>query len=712
MQKPIAHFDHSEKRRPHYLREHVDEMLELINSFQLEFDLYNITNVSAILHDVGKKCVRYQKYVQDPYGKRGSVKHAIGGAYLLAKKKAQVGVRKNFLVEFVANIVAGHHVGLDNHDKLFFDKVLRLPDELTQIEQLAEAEIEKAMVLLDESRLDDVQSMVGNEKFKLYISILVRFVMSGLVDADYLSTEAYFSKEKKELRLYDSPSFVEFQKELDHYIAKEFSKAGASLLNKLKKQVQVEAFEAGRLEGSFFSLHAPTGIGKTIASLNFALEHAKKYNKRRIITALPLTNLTEETSNIYKSIFGENHVIEDHSNTSMSDKDDGSIRLAAENWDRSYVVTTTVQLFESLLSHRPMKLRKLHRLANSIIILDEYHKLPLHVLEPILQHLDVLQKHFNVTVLLMSATPFPLLESQKITEMNLQAKSIEITDYGRLFEAIPSRVKYEWKEQELSINDLAERLASETAVLTIVNTRKEAQTLHKFLINRNHQFEAVYYLTTTMCGAHREQMIKEIRNKRNPNNPRNIAVISTSILEAGIDVSFPSVYRMLAPLDSIIQAAGRCNRYAENELGRVVIFRLKDASPVATFYKAGIEHTFKILQEKGSDRFMEPDSFVTYYRRLFNENNLNKIDLTHKTCLNFKDQSQSFRMIEDDRIAVVCTGFNEFKEEWLHENKTSTWWRKIQPYTVSVSSRSADYEEVNGVRVWRGTYDEVYGILL
>lgn len=708
----IAHLDHHNMREPHYLNEHVEEMIELIRSFQLDFDFYNMAIASAVIHDVGKKSDAFQKYIQNPNAKRGSVKHAVGGAYVLAKKKNDVTIEKNYLMEFVANIVAGHHSGLENHDKNFFDKISKLPDELAQIEQLAVEEVKEVISLLDETPLIEMLHKAGAKKWPLYISMLVRFVMSALVDADYISTEAYFSNMKKEMRIHKPPSFHEFKYALDLYIQKEFSKSDAGLLDQVKKQIQEKAFKAGRENHAFFALHAPTGTGKTIASLCFAIEHAMKYNKKRIITALPLTNLTEEVSDIYRSIFGGDHVIEDHSNATMPDEDEGVLRLAAENWDRSFVVTTTVQLFESLLHHRPMKLRKLHRLANSIIILDEYHKLPLHVLEPVFQCLDILQTYFNVTVLLMSATPFPLLNSRKIIDMNLQNKPVEITDYERIFNDVPRRVKYEWLEQKLSFDDLAEQLRKESSVLTIVNTRKEAQLLHKLLTEKDHHFEAVYYLSTTMCGAHRESVINEIRRMRNQSNPGNIAVISTSILEAGIDVSFPCVYRMLAPLESIVQAAGRCNRYGEIPLGKVVIFQLKEQVFTDRAFRAGIAHALKLLKEKGSAHIMEPESILTYYRRLFTGRNLNEINFTHESCLKFREMSEAFRMIEDDRISVICTKFKGFEEKWLYENKTSAWWRKIQPFTVSVTPGSAEYEEVHGLRIWKGNYDDIYGILL
>lgn len=410
----IAHYDHRKKRKPHYLKDHVKEMIEILKTFNLTFDLYGMTEVSVILHDVGKKSERFQLYVKDPNGKRGSVKHAIAGAFVLSLQNNQLNVQDRFISELIQLIIAGHHVGLENHDKMFFDKFKNLPTELEGIEKLATEELKESLLLLDGSPTLSIAEKVGEERFYFYIATLVRFVMSGLVDADFLNTEAYFSEARERMRLYEAPSIPTFQQSLDSYISNNFNGNGGGILNDLKWQIQREAFELGKNDHSFYLLHAPTGTGKTMAAIQFAINHAKHQNKSRIITVLPLMNLTEEISSIYQDIFGIEHVIEDHSSISFIDEDYAPIRLAAENWDRFFVVSTTIQLFESLFHHQPMKLRKLHRLANSIIILDEYHKLPNHVLEPILQQLDVLQTHFNVTVLLMSATPFPFFESKEI----------------------------------------------------------------------------------------------------------------------------------------------------------------------------------------------------------------------------------------------------------------------------------------------------------
>lgn len=296
--------------------------------------------------------------------------------------------------------------------------------------------------------------------------------------------------------------------------------------------------------------------------------------------------------------------------------------------------------------------------------------------------------------------------------MNLLNQPVEITNYQELFSKVPSRVQYEWEENGLSLEEISKRMAQETAVLTIVNTRKEAQQLHSLLAKEVNDFEEVYYISTTLCGAHRERILKEIKSKRDPDNSRPIAVISTSILEAGIDISFPVVYRMLAPLDSIVQAAGRCNRYNEVNVGRVIIFENAEKVQIDKSFTAGINQTKSLLKEKGVNTFTKPDSFLTYYQRMFSSEELNKFDIRAENCLHFKEISQGFQMIEDNRNSVVCPMVEGFKEKWLIENRSPTWWKKIQPFTISVSSNSKNYQEIEGVKVFKGDYDQTYGIIL
>lgn len=710
----IAHFDHKKIKQPHYLKEHVEGMLRIVNDFDLNFDYYNIIKSAVILHDVGKKSSTFQEYVKSQDKRRGSIQHAIGGAFALSQQTYErLEDETRIISEFIQLIVASHHTGLKNYDKSFFDKLKRdqLPTELQNIDKLAQEEVKEVLSIIDGKHCSKVLKTYGEDKFRIYLSLLVRFAMSALIDADYLDTEAYFSKETAKLRVYKTKDFVYFQERLEQYLSKKFKSIEGNDLYEIRERVQQLACKSGAKNYTFYTLHSPTGTGKTIAALKFALQHAIKYKKRRIITALPLINLTEEISELYKCIFGLDYIVEDHSGITVKDANDKVRRLASENWDRPFVVTTTVQLFESIFHHKPSKLRKIHRLENSIIIIDEYHQLPLHVLKPILQVLDILQTHFNVTVLCISATPFPLLESKKIKKLNLTHKPMEIISDKKIFRKMPSRIDYKFIDKQLSFEELASKLARHSSVLTIVNTRKQAQELFLLFEKSNHSFDSIFHLSTTMCSYHRKKVINKI--KTSLNKEKNIAVISTSIMEVGIDISFPVVYRMLAPLDSIVQAAGRSNRDNKLYKGKVILFKLKNNILYDKYLQAGISQVESLIYNYGMDHFTTEESFINYYKRIFSNCDLNEqnifVDNNH---LNFKDISMDFKMIQDERISVLCTKAPGFNKEWLKDSQSRKWWRKIKQFMVPVPKQSNTYKIVNNIPIWTGEYDEKIGVIL
>ncbi len=712
--RAIAHFDHKNKKEPHLLDEHKEETRTMAKVFASSFDPYFLTETSSILHDAGKKNEPYQIYVQDPNGIRGSVKHSIGGAYALMKQTDALPPIAKALSYFVQHIIAGHHSGLYDFGKELNDKYRSMPKELEYIESLAQQEVEEAIALLKRAPTNKLECLNAlGEEAEIYFATLVRFAMSAMVDADWLSTEAYFSKERAVKREYDAPSLSVFQEVLDEYCQNEFEITTGEL-SEVKKSLQCLARKKGKEKHSFFTLHAPTGSGKTIAALQFALAHAIKHKKRRIITALPLTNLTEELSTLYRKVFGKEHVVEDHSNALIdAGHADSSVRLAAENWDRPFVVSTTVQLFESLFHNKPMKVRKLHRLYGSIIILDEYHKLPLHVLRPILKQLDILQKYFDVTVLMMSATPYALAESRVIEGFTLLTKPLEITDRPAIFEKIPKRVLFKWLQQRETIESITGKIALESTVLTIVNTRKEAQKMFLALKKTKHSFEKIYHLSTTMCSDHRRRTLIAIREDLT--NKRKIAVVSTSVLEAGIDIDFPTVYRMLAPLDAIVQAAGRCNRYGKPEKGIVVIFELENSIKVEMAYEQGITTTKSFLQEKGVDALYDSELFVHYFKRTFSNDrdDLDRYNIKAGKWLSFRIIAREFEIIEDERLVILCTTYRYFDEKLLKKGHSRAWWRKIQPFTVSLSKQEQHkFMQKDDVRILTAGYDDELGVIL
>lgn len=717
----IAHYDHENKKPPHYLSEHVAEMIDYLERFSLPAPIDVLTKISIILHDVGKKSHQFQAYVQSSEGKRGSVKHAVGGAYALYQKaeNSSFSTPVQTIVDFAQLMIAGHHTALKNWEMNMGNLYTNIPEELENIGELSKIEVQAVVDLLGASELKELSSLfeAKDQEIFIYLATLTRLAMSALVDTDWLSAEKYFTGKLSEKRIYEAPSFHTFRNKLQAFYKNEKFPASTEQLNTLKMTIQQKAERMGKEQHSFFTLHAPTGTGKTMAALKFAVAHAKEHGKRRIITALPLMNLTEEMSGVYRDVFGEAHVIEDHSNayirdTSKRKDEEISIQLAVNNWDRPFIVTTTNQLMESLFSNKPMKLRKLHRLYESVIILDEYHKLPFHVLSPILKQLDILQTYFNVTVVMMSATPFSVVESNEIEKMELKHNPKEIIDWQPVFKQMPKRVVYERLKDKETMQSLAKKIAKESTVLTIVNTRKQAQQLFFSLQEENHSFEQIYHLSTTMCSEHRRRTLKEIQSDLK--DKRKIVVVSTSVLEAGIDISFPIVYRMLAPLDALIQAAGRCNRYGEIEKGRVVIFELENQAIVSDAYEQAIQVTRRILNSNDGE-LGSVDQFIAYFNELLKQDkdDLNKYELTGVNWVKFEEVVSKFKMIEETRVGVICTSYEGFQKKWLDEKPTRAWWKKIQPYTVSLSDNDTKkFKEEKEVRILTVPYDKELGVIL
>lgn len=706
--KWIAHYDQLRPDSPHCLQSHHEAVRAFVRSYAVKFDELGIAEASGLMHDVGKKSEHFQLYVRNPRGRRGSVPHALSGAFALELMKSSLSSERELLVLLVQHLIAGHHRGLHDFDEKLFALDASLRQRYLHIGSRSQEEAALALSLLKDEAIHRYANEFP-ETLPWYLSTLLRFAMSALVDADWLDTERYFSPSRYEMRHYVAPSFTTFHKAFLQYKEEVLFKKIDSL-QPLKIAVQQAAQEAGIQSHSFFTLHAPTGTGKTIASLEFALAHAIKFNKSRIITALPLTHLTEETSSLYRTIFGQDHVIEDHSNLEPTSSY-SPIRHAVERWSGSFVVTTSVKLFQSLFHYRPSRLRKLHRIANSIIIIDEYHKIPLHVLQPILQQLDILQRDFHVTVLFMSATPFPLTTAQSIQSLQLQHQPIEIVDPQLLIKDLPPRISYEWLSEPINDDKLINRICQEVSpTLLIVNTRKEAQRLFLMLKNSSHSFESIYHLSTTMCGEHRHDVLRKI--KEDIVKHKYIAIVSTSVLEAGIDISVPVLYRMVAPLDAIVQAAGRCNRYGKDGVGRVVLFELSNSSSVAPLYEAGIAQTKWLLQEKGVERFTEIESFETYYKRIFKTATLNKYGINADTVMQFETIGKTFRLIEDERITVVCISAPGFNEDDFKATPSIEWWKKVQPFMVDLSPTDSRIQFEDEVPVYKGQYDATIGIPL
>lgn len=452
--------------------------------------------------------------------------------------------------------------------------------------------------------------------------MFVRMVFSSLVDADFLCTEAFMSPDKTAQRpAWPDDILSRMEAALEHHL----TQFGPPLNTVAKERENVRAAceAAASLEPGFFDLTVPTGGGKTLSSLLFALRHARKHGLRRIVYAIPFTSIIEQNADVFRAVFkqlseeiGQDVVLEHHSNL-QPDRENTRNRLSAENWDAPLVVTTNVQLFESLFANRTSSSRKVHRLAKSVLILDEAQALPVGLLSPILSSLRCLTLDYGTSVVLCTATQ-PSLEHRENFAPGIPSASIR--------SIIPDRLALAQNLQRTRVTSLGllensalktRVLAEEQGALVVLNTTKAAREFYESLEPSLPRF----HLSARMCPEHRTAVLTEVRALLNAGAPAFL--VSTQLIEAGVDISFPAVFRAECGLDSLAQAAGRCNRNGElchpdgsPALGRVYPFQhagyeiparlvdLRDASAnaaqVAALYPTdllsvpSIEHFFRL----------------------------------------------------------------------------------------------------------------------
>jgi CRISPR-associated endonuclease/helicase Cas3 len=578
----------------------------------------------------------------------------------------------------------------------------------------------------------------GSRGFALWL----RMLFSCLVDADFLDTEAYMDPHKGTKRG-NWPTLEELHTAFDAYMADKARGAEDTDVNRARAIVLAQSRAKAAEAPGLFSLTVPTGGGKTLSSLAFALEHAKKYEKRRIIYVIPYTSIIEQTADVFRTAFaaaGEDVLIEHHSNAEADPKQENSrSRLATENWDAPVIITTSVQFFESLFAAKTTRCRKLHNICNSIVVLDEAQLLPAEFLQPILDVLNLLSKHYGVTVVLSTATQPALATVNDYLDPKKHINGLDnvreiIADPDALYKAL-ERVHVvlpaEMSKHE-TWEDVASRISTYESVLAIVNTRKDARELHSLLP------KGTLHLSALMCGAHRSAMIADIKQRTKARIPTR--VVSTQLVEAGVDIDFPVVYRAMAGLDSIAQAAGRCNREGKLDHGKVVVFIPPKDPPKGLLLK-GANACKSVLYGHSADP-LERSLFDAYFRKLYYECDLDKkkiradlrMDgkLDNTLAVNFRTAAENFKLIEDgDQVAVVVRYLAPDKEgktveDWirvLRKGKPERWlMRKLQRYIVRIHHRFAmpmlqhgDIEELMPglfVQVADGLYNPEFGLQL
>lgn len=624
----LAHSE-NDARKTHSLRQHLEKTSARAASFAVFLWQIPLLRLAGLLHDFGKYLDDFQKYLAGG-GARGSVPHAKWGAML-----AKCLRRKE-----VSFAVDGHHAGLPDHALWEREHTHMGDQESLKLQGLLKTMLSDAG-LSQESLLSLGKADVPEN---IRVDILIRLIFSGLTDADWLDTEAHFSPEKQQARRAKPLDAAALALKMEARFA--VLHDPGKPINRLRVKARLAALEKAALPTGFFSLNLPTGLGKTLTSFHWALEHAKANGLERIIIVLPYVNIIDQTASQLKAILGEENVLEHHAGYDAESKseEEDTKKLACENWDYPVVVTTSVQFYETLFSNSPFKCRKLHNIAKSVVILDEVQTLNKDLVLPTLDMLSDVQAVMNTSFVFCTAT---MPDFKKRDDFDGIENMIDLVENaGSLFNQT-QRVKFKLLEDlaTLSFEALLKAVNDSVAsTLLVVNTKKLAREIYG-QARLSPGWDKVFHLSTSMCPHHRKAWIEAI-SAAAKDAGQKILVVATQLVEAGVDLDFPCVFRELAPLESIIQAAGRCNREGRlGQLGSVFLFQLKDASYPDDFYKVQAQHAGNLIK-KDVENISSHGFFESYFQqinRLFVDQ---KPVTAQREALNFQTVDNMYRLID------------------------------------------------------------------
>ena len=625
-----------------------------------------LARLAGLFHDLGKYRTEFQEYLKRQRQGGSDTAQAVYGA-----GKA-LFEHESFAAAFA---ISGHHAGLYDAadlDLLVNGEKYQVRDRLIDILNHASEKI-NAFKFKERCPTEDVPET------RLRYEILIRMLFSLLVDADRVNTEESEKRQllgshwkRKSVSICPSDLLQKLQE-------KRIEKSNSSKNDKLKK-LRNDIFEACLSKGAnlpqgFFSLTVPTGGGKTLSSMAFALAHAQQHNLRRVIVVIPYLSIIEQNAKEYREIFGKENVLEHHSSVDVSRFDEDpaqahDIEKAMENWDVPIVVTTSVQFIETLFSASPAQARKLHNIAQSVVIFDEVQTLPTHLLEPLLDVLRELKNRYGLSFVFCSATQPAFKKTTNLKNGFVDDEIIEIAPNPDILYQSLQKVRYtvERFDSPWTWQDLARKMIKHNQVLCILNLRRQA---YELLVAIRHNLEernirdldeSVFHLSSAMCPAHRLDRIEIIKKRLKTGKP--CWVISTQLIEAGVDIDFPAVFRAMGPLDSIVQSAGRCNREGllvdENgrlRLGEVIVFSPQDGGLPQGIYSTAtnIAATHLNITRLATD----PELFKEYFTELYQvtptdyQRRGSHTIQQERAEFNFRKVDAMAKVIKDDSIAVV-----------------------------------------------------------
>lgn len=676
----MEYIAHLNEERTQTLKDHLCGTAELAGRFAGRFGKADWGYACGMLHDIGKYSLAFQDKIKNNSNRQ--VDHSTAGA--------KACFEKGGMYSFMSYCIAGHHSGLPDYGSSSD------PGNAPTLQGRKKKHIEDCDAYKSEIHIPEIKTLPFDPKHSpdpdFSLSVFIRMLYSCLVDADFLDTE-YFMKEGRTQRETGEEPSVLLEK-LKKHVAGWLLNEDTETVNGRRTEILRHCFEWGHKERGIFQLTVPTGGGKTIASLAFALQHAVENQMDRVIYVIPYTSIIEQNAAVFRKILGEQNVLENHYNVDYESTEElKPMQLASENWDKPVVVTTNVQFFESLFANKSSKCRKLHNIANSVIIFDEAQMLPTDYLKPCIAVMEELAANFDSSIVLCTATQ-PALSPFFQRKMPVTELCPRVEEQFRFFE----RVTFQ-NVGTISEDELIEKLQKEEQALCIVNTKKRAQRLYQKM-----KGEGVFHLSTAMYPKHRRRVLDKIR--RLVKDGKRCILISTSLVEAGVDLDFCTVYRQLAGVDSMIQAAGRCNREgkraAQDSFAYLFQFEEKEYVPGQQLQI----DVSKMLLSEGED-ISSLHRIEKYFEALyhFRGESLDKKKIFEEfkdKRYNFAKAAKEFKLIEENTLTVFISR-EEDAEELLwqikHQGYTKSGMRKAGQYCIQLYEN--DIEKLRGAGMLR-----------
>ena len=670
------------------VKDHLEAVSEVAAHFAEPFGVSSWARVAGLVHDAGKYSEAFQRRILHNGPK---VDHSTAGAFEL----------KNMTGGMLSYCVAGHHGGLPNGGT----RVDCGGSLLGRLKAAEQGKIPDYQAFKSENAIPVPEPPVfkttpkTNADGAFSLSFLTRMVFSCLVDADFLCTEAFIVGKRREGM--QTASLPELRERLEDHLASFYPPKGQ--VNEARCGMLDDCLAAAQLPPGVFSLTAPTGSGKTLGLLRFALNHSCSDASRaqRIICAIPYTSIIEQNAAVYREVLGDNNVLEHHSSFDYGDSEDPNnllnrMKLAAENWDAPVVVTTNVQLFESLFATKTSRCRKLHNISNSVIVLDEAQMIPTKFLLPCIKALSELVKNYGCTVVLCTATQ-PCLDSYFANE-GLKVREIA-HDPIALAQSL-ARVRYQ-SDGRMDDEQLASALLEHDQALCIVNSRKQARCLFEKLREPGGA-DGVYHLTTMMHPIHRSSVLLQIAQRLKQGE--RCIVVATCLVEAGVDLDFPVVYRAVAGVDSLVQAAGRCNREGKRAVQDSVVHLFTSAMaynvPSEVDQRASVAQSVLPGLLEASSKPLDVESVVpAYFNRLYRAKGNDELDAKSivprlsqsnwedsVVLFPFEDVGRDFRLIEEGSTPLVVPRAQnaETIERVRNGSPSRSDWRVLSRYSISL----------------------------